>query len=90
MNVSVVPMDSERILPNQTVIVKDGKIVAVGPAKTINVPKGAQRINGAAKYLMPGLADMHAHFSVSGAFPNEMSRSLSPVRKRRRCSQSLR
>lgn len=73
VNVNVVPMDKERILPKQTVIVRDGKIVAMGPAATINVPKGVRRIEGTGKYLMPGLADMHAHFAVSGTSPNEMA-----------------
>lgn len=60
-NVSVLPMDSERMLRDQTVIVRDGKIVTVGPATSVAVPDGATRINGRGKFLMPGLAEMHAH-----------------------------
>ena len=66
VNVSVVPMDRERMLAGQTVVVADGKITAVGPANTVKVPAGAQRIDGAGKFLMPGLADMHAHLATSG------------------------
>ena len=32
VDVSVIPMDRERVLANQTVVVRDGRIVAVGPA----------------------------------------------------------
>ena len=71
VNVTVVPMDQEHILPRQTVIVKDGKIIAIGPANKIKLPKDAQRIDGSSKYLMPGLADMHAHYAVSGTSPTE-------------------
>ncbi len=61
VNVNVVPFDRERILEGQTVIVRDGRITQIGPAAKIKVPDGALKIDGRGKYLMPGLADMHAH-----------------------------
>jgi imidazolonepropionase-like amidohydrolase len=61
VNVNVVPMDRERILPGQTVIVRAGRISEVGPADTTEIPEGALQIDGHDKYLMPGLADMHVH-----------------------------
>ena len=61
VHVSLVPMDAPRVLSDQTVLVKGSRIVAVGPAATIAVPAGAKKIEGAGKFLMPGLADMHAH-----------------------------
>jgi imidazolonepropionase-like amidohydrolase len=66
VNVSVVPMDREQVRVGQTVVVADGKISAMGPAGTVRVPAGAVRIDGARQFLMPGLADMHAHFATSG------------------------
>ncbi|MDQ8756699.1 amidohydrolase family protein [Sphingosinicella sp. LHD-64] len=60
-NVTVVPMDRERHLPDQTVVVRDGRIAAMGPAASTPVPDGATRIEGRGRYLMPGLAEMHAH-----------------------------
>ncbi|HMG33152.1 MAG TPA: hypothetical protein VKM94_04370 [Blastocatellia bacterium] len=74
INVNVVPMDRERILLKQTVIVKDGRILAIGPAEKIKLPKGTQRIDATGKYLMPGLADMHGHLTHRGpamAYPLE-------------------
>jgi imidazolonepropionase-like amidohydrolase len=61
VNVSVVPMDSERVLNGQTVIVRDGRIVEIGAAEQVKIPEGATRIPGQGKYLMPGLVDMHVH-----------------------------
>jgi imidazolonepropionase-like amidohydrolase len=58
-NVSVIPMDTERILEKQTVVIKDGKITAVGTSVKYN--KNAFVIDGQGKYLIPGLAEMHAH-----------------------------
>ena len=59
--VSVIPMDSERVLKNQTVIVKDGKIIALGSADKVKTPEGAIEIKGKNKFLIPGLFDMHVH-----------------------------
>ena len=37
-NVSVVPMDSQRVLADHTVIVTNGRVTAVGPAAATHVP----------------------------------------------------
>lgn len=60
-DVTVVPMDREGHLPGQTVIVQGGRIAAMGPAANTVVPDGATRIEGRGRFLMPGLAEMHAH-----------------------------
>ena len=61
LSVNVIPMDKEQVLKDQTVIVKDGKVTAIGDSKKIKYNKKAQVINANGKYLMPGLAEMHAH-----------------------------
>ncbi|MBA4140186.1 MAG: amidohydrolase family protein [Segetibacter sp.] len=59
--VNVIPMDSERVLENQVVVVKNGRIVAIGGVNKTKYSKNAQVIDGKGKYLIPGLAEMHAH-----------------------------
>jgi imidazolonepropionase-like amidohydrolase len=61
VGVNVVPMDRERVLDNQTVIVKGARIAEIGPSARVAVPAGAVRVEGAGKYLVPGLSDMHGH-----------------------------
>jgi imidazolonepropionase-like amidohydrolase len=61
VDVAVIPMDAERVLPGQTVLVKNGWIAALGPIDKVQVPAGAARIDGRGKYLMPGLGDCHVH-----------------------------
>jgi imidazolonepropionase-like amidohydrolase len=56
---NVIPMDQERVLEDQTVLIRDGRIEEVGPA--IEAPSDAQRIDARGKYLMPGMAEMHGH-----------------------------
>jgi imidazolonepropionase-like amidohydrolase len=69
VDVTVIPMDRERELRNQTVVVQGERIVAMGPTASTAVPAGAVRVDGRGKYLMPGLAEMHAHV-VGGQNPN--------------------
>ncbi len=70
VNVNVVPMDREGVLAGQTVIVRHGRIFEMGPTGGVIVPRDAMRIDGAGKYLMPGLAEMHGHMP-SGDFADE-------------------
>jgi alpha-D-ribose 1-methylphosphonate 5-triphosphate diphosphatase PhnM len=60
-NVSVLPMDREIVLSNHTVIIKNGRIVAIGESEKTLIPEGAIRIDGRNKFLLPGLSDMHVH-----------------------------
>jgi len=73
VDVTVVPMDSERILPHQTVLVAGGRIVRIGPTSSIKAPKTALKIDGRDKFLMPGLADMHVHFIRSAVITKSLS-----------------
>ncbi len=68
VNVNVIPMDTERVLENQTVIVEEGLITAIGLTDEITIPGGAEIIDGQGGYLMPGLADMHMHLQNSRAY----------------------
>jgi imidazolonepropionase-like amidohydrolase len=59
-------------IPKGTVLIRDGKIAAVGP--DVNVPNGAQVIDGNGKYVIPGIVDAHSH-SASEAI-NEGTQSI--------------
>ncbi|MBX3256499.1 MAG: amidohydrolase family protein [Chitinophagaceae bacterium] len=60
-NVSVIPMDSDKVLLQQDVFIADGVITYVGNAGTQEADKDALVIDGTGKYLIPGFAEMHAH-----------------------------
>lgn len=67
VDVSVIPMDREQVIEHQTVLIRDGRIVSVGPAERAAIPPDATRIDGRGKFLMPGLAEMHSHVPPQGA-----------------------
>lgn len=60
-HVNVLPMTSEEVLKDYTVLIKDGKVFKMGPSNKLKVKKKNQLIDGTGKYLMPGLTEMHAH-----------------------------
>src|SRR5262245_38729086 len=48
-------------IANATIVVKDGRIVAVGPAANVTVPAGATRVSLTGKTVIPGLINAHGH-----------------------------
>ena len=60
-HVNIIPMDRERVLADQTVVISGGRIEAIGGAAATRVPAGATRIDGRGRFLMPTLSEMHAH-----------------------------
>ncbi|MDR6984181.1 imidazolonepropionase-like amidohydrolase/predicted esterase [Rheinheimera pacifica] len=77
--VHVLPMDSNQLLRNQRVLVQDDRIVAVGAAAELAIPQGAKVIDGAGRYLMPGLAEMHGHVPPLADFSGTPARYLDDV-----------
>ncbi len=77
--VNVVPMDAERVLHAQTVIVEDGHVVAMGPVETIDIPNGARVIYGRGRWLVPGLIDMHVHV-IERDLPRYVENGITTVR----------
>jgi imidazolonepropionase-like amidohydrolase len=61
VDVNVIPMSSEKVLEHQVVVVKNGKIENIGELDKVIYGKDALVIDAKGKYLMPGLAEMHAH-----------------------------
>ena len=66
-----------KVIERGTIIVRDGKIVAVGPADSTTVPPGATRVDAAGATIMPGLINAHGHLTSANGMrtdPNGGSR----------------
>lgn len=61
IGVNLIPMDAERVIADQTVLVRNGLIAAIGPASDVEVSVDVIQVEGEGLYLMPGLAEMHGH-----------------------------
>lgn len=75
----VVPVDGEPI-DGGTVLIEDGKIIAVGTDADVDIPEDAELIDAAGSWVLPGFLDAHVHLGVheegegwSGNDTNEMT-----------------
>lgn len=66
-----------------TVVVEDGRIVAVGPTGEVEIPAGARVVDARGGALIPGLVESHSHMGfkqlwrpTTGSHNNEMSASI--------------
>jgi len=65
--ITIVDVETGKLVPDQTVIIDGEKIVSVGHYSSVSIPKGSIVKNGKGKYLIPGLWDSHVHLSYVGA-----------------------
>ena len=80
--VNVLPMDRETptVLEQQTVVIADGRIVALGPSGSVRTPRGARTVDGRGKFLLPALADMHVHLTTADELPMYVGYGVLTVR----------
>jgi imidazolonepropionase-like amidohydrolase len=71
-NATVWTNEADGILQNADVLLKNGKIAAIG--KNLSA-QNAKQIDGTGEYLTPGIIDEHSHIAVSGSV-NECSQSV--------------
>src|SRR4051812_1873145 len=79
VGVNVVPMDVDRVLSGQTVVVEDAHVVALGPVDAVPIPDDAYVIYGRGRWLVPGLVDMHAHIREAD-LPRYLENGITTVR----------
>jgi imidazolonepropionase-like amidohydrolase len=77
VNANVVNVRTGVVVPNATIVVRDGKIVsaATGPA-----PAGATIIDARRRYVMPGLIDAHTHIADFAAARRALESGVTTVR----------
>ncbi|RMG67317.1 MAG: amidohydrolase, partial [Calditrichaeota bacterium] len=52
-----------------TIVIREGKIEAIGPAESVAIPEGASVVHLEGKVVIPGLVDTHSHI---GIYPSPM------------------
>ena len=61
-----VPFEGQQFVDNAVVLIKDGKIEAVGPAGSTPIPAAYEVLDIGEQWIMPGLLDIHTH--IGGTF----------------------
>lgn len=88
-DVTVVDVEQGRTIGPRTVLIQDGRVMAIeGPAES-HAPDDAQRVDGRGRFLIPGLVDMHVHLFNNAshrppntwAFPLFVANGITAVRE---------
>jgi imidazolonepropionase-like amidohydrolase len=68
---------------DQTIIIANGVIQAVGPSASTAIPRGATRVDARGKFVIPGLWDAHVHFmnATGSALPVYLALGITSVRE---------
>ena len=58
--------DTSPPIPSGTLVVQDGRITAVGPKGSVDIPAGATRVDLTGRTVMPALVNVHGHIGYEG------------------------
>jgi imidazolonepropionase-like amidohydrolase len=72
---TVIPIDGA-VIQNGTVVLRGGKIVAIGA--NVSIPSGAEIVEARGKYVLPGLVDAMTSIGFAGNDLNENSNPVTP------------
>lgn len=79
VDVAVVDVLQGRTVPHRTVLVDGARIVRVTNADSVTIDSTYTRIEGQGRVLLPGLADMHAHFARPEDFDLYLANGVTTV-----------
>ena len=65
---TILDVTNGEMIKNHVVIVKDGRIASVTPARLMEIPKSIDVIDLQGHTLLPGLIDMHVHLTSGGGY----------------------
>ena len=77
---TVVTGTSAAPIANATILVRDNRIAAVGPASAVTIPRGTPTVDVRGQTIIPGLWDMHAHASQVDWGPVYLAAGVTSIR----------
>jgi imidazolonepropionase-like amidohydrolase len=75
INAKIIPIVGPEI-ERGTIVIQNGKIIAVGSSAEVKIPAGATKIDATGKVIMPGLVDTHSH--IGGPAGGDGSSPIQP------------
>jgi len=83
VDVTLLPMAQPGVVVHCTVVTRGDRVVAIGPASgdgAVALPADATRIDGAGRWLLPGLIDNHVHLFDPRDLPLYLAHGVTTVR----------
>lgn len=68
---TVIPGGDAPAMRNATIVIRRGRLAAVGPSASVAIPRGARVIDGRGRFIIPGLIDTHFHLALRLGTPNQ-------------------
>jgi len=79
-NVRIITMSGNEVIENGTILVKNGRISAIGTNRTVKLPKSINAIDLNGATIIPGLIDLHCHMQIAcEIFPQQDWRLLTQL-----------
>jgi hypothetical protein len=76
----LITMRGDEVIPTGDIVVRDNRIVAVGPQGTVAIPDDAEVFDVSGRTILPGLVDIHAHTWVAwGVHRSQVSQFLAQL-----------
>jgi imidazolonepropionase-like amidohydrolase len=72
--------NGEAPIPNSAVVIRAGRIVAAGPRAGVAIPQGMRIVDGTGRMLLPGLWEMHTHYSGVEFGPPTLAAGITTAR----------
>jgi len=70
----VCPLEGSQVIDNAVLLLKDGKIEAIGSADEVVIPDDYEHIDAGSSWLMPGMVGLHSHVGTPNPFfPNDIN-----------------
>jgi hypothetical protein len=80
-HVTVIDMETGKEVQDRTVVISGDRILEITASKRVKPPAGSKVVDGAGKYLIPGLWDMHVHtWDYESTFPLYVANGVTGVR----------
>ena len=67
-----VPLEGTQVIDNAVVLVRDGRIEAIGAARSTPIPAGYEVLDVGRRWIAPGLVDLHTHVAGGLGDLNDM------------------
>lgn len=79
MGGSFIDLDSGDAIPDAVVLVRDGRVAEIGKRGYVGSPDGADTIDAAGGWILPGLINLHAHFTLDAGVSPSASMDAEPL-----------